>query len=974
MRNWVVFFLALLVAGLGCTNETPILCESNGCNDGNPCTQDQCVAAKGCQHTSLTGTACQDGDPCTQDDACAAGTCKGGPALDCDDHNVCTHDSCAVGLGCQHTATAGACDDGSACTKNDLCVQGVCTSLEAVGCDDGNPCTVDGCDTKTGCSHASAGQVPCSDGDACTAGDLCQSGQCAGKAANCDDGNPCTSDGCDKQLGCNHQLAAGSCDDADACTKDDACAAGGCKGTAVTCSDSNPCTTDTCTASSGCQFAQVADNTACKDGDACSEDQHCQGGKCQGSPVICSDGNPCTADSCAPDLGCVFTIKTGACNDGNACTSGDTCEGGVCSGNPDVNCDDLNACTTDMCLATAGCIHQVLVNLPCDDGNLCTVGDYCHAETGACASTTALSCWDGDVCTFDSCSPLDGCVHKFSSADCDDSNVCTLFDYCSQGKCKGLDPMNCSDDNPCTDDSCDPITKCQHAENFVSCDDGNPCTSGDQCAGSKCQIGKPVLCNDNNPCTSDACESASGTCSHVVLAGLFCDDGNPCTAGDACGKTGTCTGAGNPCNDSDVCTQDSCDLNKGGACTHTAINCDDGVECTADSCVPSTGCSHASQVGKPCTDSNPCVVDSVCTATNTCLGKAKVCNDNNPCTKDYCSIVVQNGCVYQATSDPCDDGNPCTIQDTCASGACQAGKVPLNCDDGNGCTLDTCSPSKGCGHSAAPEWTACDATYPNMICSTGGTCTHALLSKGSVFVPGAKAEYGCDPQAVGLMCPDDARPLHVATTSAFFVDISEVRVSDYAKCVTAGACTAITGATCNSKLAGTSDHPVNCLNRDMAAKYCKYVGKRLPTEHEWERAARGTDCAVVGGVCQAGSQVYPWGGGAVTCSQAIFNNNGVGCGAGGTWAVGAGWHAPSGLMGLAGNVSEWVSDDYVPDYKTVAADNPKGPGPTGVGILRGGSAWTIAGVMAVFFREDTPPATIDPAFGVRCAHDYLPAP
>ncbi|MBI5608529.1 MAG: SUMF1/EgtB/PvdO family nonheme iron enzyme [Deltaproteobacteria bacterium] len=967
-----ILWLVVLLATVACTSEAPILCESAGCNDGNPCTQDKCVPAKGCQHTPLTSGTCQDGDPCTQGDACAAGVCQGGPALDCDDHNLCTQDSCAAGLGCQHTATGGACDDGSACTKNDLCHQGVCTSFDTVACDDGNPCTLDGCDFKSGCVHQEAGPVPCSDGDGCTLADVCQGSLCAGKAANCDDNNPCTSDGCDKNLGCSHQAAPGGCDDADACTAGDTCKAGNCKGKPVVCSDDNPCTNDDCYAGSGCQFDLLPGSTPCQDGDACVEDKHCQNGKCQGSPLICADGNPCTTDSCAPDKGCVFALKTGACSDGNACTSDDTCTDGLCSGSPVVDCDDQNACTSDMCLSEAGCIHQILAGLPCDDGNLCTVGDICNAATGICTSATAQTCFDGDPCTHDSCKPLEGCVFQFMGGPCDDDNACTLFDVCTQGSCKGMDPLDCSDGNLCTDDSCDPLKKCLHVDNFVPCDDGNLCTSGDQCGSGKCQSGKTITCNDGNPCTSDACDS--GTCSHLVLTGLLCDDGNPCTGNDACTKAGVCTGNGNPCNDNDLCTQDSCDLAKGGACIHTAIPCDDGNSCTADSCDPSSGCSHVAQVGKPCDSSNPCAVDKACTSAATCIGKLKVCNDNNPCTKDNCSIVAENGCVYVPTTDPCDDGNPCTTQDACADGSCTSGKVPKDCNDGNGCTLDSCDSSKGCQHSAAPEWAACDAANSNMICNTAGTCLHAVLAKQSVYIAAAKAEYGCDPQVVGLMCPDNARPLHVATTNAFFIDMTEVRVSDYAKCVAAGSCPAITDPACNSKIAGNSDHPVNCLNRDMASKYCKFMGKRLPTEHEWERAARGPNCAVAGGICLAGNQLYPWGQGPVTCNQAIFNNGGVGCGTGGTWAIGAGWHAPWGPIGMAGNVAEWVSDDYIADYNSVAANNPKGPGNTGVGILRGGSAWSIVGVMAVFFRADSPPSASDPAFGVRCAHDVVPQP
>jgi hypothetical protein len=149
---------------------------------------------------------------------------------------------------------------------------------------------------------------------------------------NCDDGNPCTDDYCDPQLGCQHANNNESCDDGNACTILDACSGGSCSGTLIVCNDSNVCTTDSCVPATGCVFA--ANNNACDDGNACTTGDVCSGGSCQpGTGALnCNDNNPCTNDSCVPATGCAHANNTAACDDGNACTVGDACSGGVCVG------------------------------------------------------------------------------------------------------------------------------------------------------------------------------------------------------------------------------------------------------------------------------------------------------------------------------------------------------------------------------------------------------------------------------------------------------------------------------------------------------------------------------------------------------------------------------------------------------------------------------------------------------------------
>ena len=137
-----------------------------------------------------------------------------------------------------------------------------------------------------------------------------------------------------------------------------------------------------------------ANNTGpCDDGSACTTNDTCGGGTCNGGPPLnCDDGNDCTDDSCDPDSGCVSTNNTAPCDDGNECTTDDTCGDGTCNGGLPLTCDDGNVCTVDSCNPASGC-----ANVP---GN---AGTVCRAGTGPC--DVAESC-TGSSATCPSQAPL----------------------------------------------------------------------------------------------------------------------------------------------------------------------------------------------------------------------------------------------------------------------------------------------------------------------------------------------------------------------------------------------------------------------------------------------------------------------------------------------------------------------------------------------------------------------------------------
>ena len=301
------------------------------CDDGNVCTDDSCNATTGCVHAN-NALPCSDGNSCTTSDVCSGGHCVGGAPPNCDDGNVCTDDTCSPSTGCVHTNNTAPCTDGNACTTNDTCSHGSCAGGPALNCNDGNLCTDDSCDPTTGCLHGN-NTLPCNDGNACTTNDACSGGRCVGGAGpNCDDGNLCTDDSCNPTTGCVHTNNTAPCNDGNACTTNDACSGGNCVGGAPpSCDDGNPCTDDGCNQATGCVHTNNA--APCSDGNMCTTNDACSGGRCVGGPApSCDDGNVCTDDTCNPSTGCVHVNNTAPCNDGNACTTNDTCSGGACTG------------------------------------------------------------------------------------------------------------------------------------------------------------------------------------------------------------------------------------------------------------------------------------------------------------------------------------------------------------------------------------------------------------------------------------------------------------------------------------------------------------------------------------------------------------------------------------------------------------------------------------------------------------------
>ena len=419
---------------------------------------------------------------------------------------------------------------------------------------------------------------------------------CAGVI--CDDGNLCTDDVCNPDTGdCQSTSNTKACDDGNACTDNDSCVEGVCAGTSINCDDGNLCTNDSCEALTGCANTAVA----CSQGDTCDPaDGFCKpDDPC--ANMNCDDSKPCTDDTCV-DGTCINTNNTASCDDNQACTTGDICSNGSCSGTA-VTCE-FGSCDT----STGQCPGDPCANMNCDDSNPCT-DDTC--VDGACVNTNnTASCNDNQACTTgDIC----------SNGSCSGAAVTCEFGSCdtSTGQCPG-DPCankNCNDNNPCTDDSCDPTSGtavCVNAPNTMPCNDGDACTTGDICSEGSCKTGSRRSCSDSNDCTEDTCDSGTGNCMNILNCQLpecagatdnprcggctsdeGCDDGQFCNGKEAC-QGGQCLpGIPPQCDDGSLCNgieycndvTDTCDP---GA----PVDCDDGNACTIDTCDANGGCAH----------------------------------------------------------------------------------------------------------------------------------------------------------------------------------------------------------------------------------------------------------------------------------------------------------------------------------------------------------------------------------------------
>ena len=271
------------------------------------------------------------------------------------------------------------------------------------------------------------------------------------------------------------------------------------------------------------------------------------------------------------------------------------------------------------------------------------------------------------------------------------------------------------------------------------------------------------------------------------------------------------------------------------------------------------------------------------------------------------------------------------------------------------------------------------ATFVADLWAEAETLEWSLPDGGTVDLRGVPA----GPFTMGSELFDDERPMRQVHLSAYHLQKHETTLAQYRACVAAGACPpAATGSGCNwGRLGGElpegglsdagggdrDEHPINCISARDAERYCAWAGLRLPTEAEWEKAARGS-----------GGRLYPWGdeppGGAGDCDRAVMMRAGLGlgCGYGGTGPVGSrsSGTSPYGVEDMAGNVWEWTADRYDPTYYGRAPSSD--PANRGAGAYRSlrGNSWYYSDPnsdLRAANRYRLQPLCWNPFTGVRCA-------
>ncbi len=277
-------------------------------------------------------------------------------------------------------------------------------------------------------------------------------------------------------------------------------------------------------------------------------------------------------------------------------------------------------------------------------------------------------------------------------------------------------------------------------------------------------------------------------------------------------------------------------------------------------------------------------------------------------------------------------------------------------------TLGLCALALSCRSSEVAESSARAA--PATVVATGAVTRPAAAAPAvseMVTVPAGPFMMGSTTSDL-----NDALPLHQVTLSAYSIDVHTVTNGEYLECETAAACTAPGSP---SSFTRTNYHtdpkyaafPVVYVSWAQAKVYCTWAGKRLPTEAEWEKAARGG----------SDQRTYPWGEAAPTCAVANFFPLTSYC-IGDTDAVGArpAGDSPYGVHDMAGNVLEWVADWYDAAYYSKCSSgctNPQGPA-TGVQRVLRSSAWFMdAPHLRLAIRASENPASQVDFFGFRCA-------
>ena len=493
-------------------------------------------------------------------------------------------------------------------------------------------------------------------------------------------------------------------------------------------------------------------------------------------PLNCLPGEGCFLDKCSENNQCqsgwcVEHMGEGVCSQTcvDECPQGWTCKQ-VGASDPDLvfvcvskhsnlckPCADANGCKSvggaeDVCLDYQAegsfCGGACAADSDCPWGFSCETSNtvdgiatqQCVADSGTCpctAKSVALALWT----TCEQSNEFGTCTGKRVCSD-DGLTACDALEPAAE-YCNGLDDdcngfvdepdeiggnfINlCDDDNECTEDYCDGTEGCTHKLlDEGECKDGDPCTVADNCQAGVC-VGNPVICDDSNPCTDDSCDGSGGC--HFEDNAADCDDGDPCTVADQC-DAGTCAGTTIPCDchsDADCEAFEDGDLCNGTLLCNTVTwpyKCEVDTQTIVECPAPAPG------------------PDAIC-LTAACDSETGLC-----------SLVPDHD------GFACEDTNQCTLGDLCDAGKCASGN-PRVCNDGNPCTDDSCNPNSGCvfTNNTAPcndgdvctTQDSCSAGQciggPTLICDDANVCNGGET---------CDSQSGCQ-KGIPLICDDQS--------------------------------------------------------------------------------------------------------------------------------------------------------------------------------------------------------------------------
>lgn len=716
-------------------------CATNAhCNDNNACTTDTCNSGL-CVFSNNTNTCNDDGNTCTND-ICASGAC--------------THPTKANGS---------ACSDGNACTQNDVCQSGACTGSNPVICTAQDSCHNAGtCAPATGiCSNpAKPDGATCSDGNACTQTDVCQSGTCNGT-------NPVV------------------------CTALDAC------------HDVGACAPET----GICSNPEKPDGTTCSDGLFCNGAEACTDGTCQApSAPNCEDGVSCTTDACnESNDSCDHTPIDAACSDGLNCNGPETCHMALgCQLGEPINCDDGVACTIDACnemggafVSTAvshvnGATHVISTSNPVSGDFTAMLWVRIDIDRGAPSTFFFIGGSIAEPRYFKSLYAGTGgdpagrttwiqALTPGTPIDPGNSDVLELGEWhhiAMVGNASGGGAIKLYLDGVLRQSGNAPAGT--YVGEFIEVlnvplNEGNDRMIGSFSAWkrfdvqltqaqilaempfsravNRTQLVQEVTFLNNTDIldqsghgnhfvvTGPALEDAavgpniqvenSQTCEHTP-SNAACDDGLYCNGVETCHEALGCQPGTPPnCDDGVTCTDDSCN-EAGDSCEHVPDNgdCDDGLFCNgSESCHQTLGCQPG--ISPNCADDVTCTDDNC--ENNACV---HIPNDGN-CADDglFCSGAEVchpiDGCL--SVGDPCPVGQHCN-EGTETCGECS---IDAHCDDGVGCTDDTCELG-GCVYTTNNAHCPDDSIFCNgseycdlmLDCrSTGNPCSAEFVCRES---------------------------------------------------------------------------------------------------------------------------------------------------------------------------------------------------------------------------------------------------